>query len=152
MFRHIIVFVISAFLVAGAFAETKKPTVLVCNFETADGAKTYLSESTAKMLMTALTYIGEYKVLTEEKQAKLMESIGKKAGSNITKSEAVEAAKTAGAKYVVTGKITKDDKYYTVTVNFIETATGDVKETRSSKHIYQRNISKSIDDIVGLTE
>jgi TolB-like protein len=152
MFRYITVTVIFAILVVGVFAETKKPTVLVCNFETAGGAKTYLSDSTAKMLMTALTYIGEYKVLSEEKQLKLMESIGNKAGDNVTKTEAVEAANTAGAKYVVTGKITKDDKYYTVTVNFIDVATGDVIETRSSKHIYQRNISKSIDDIVGLTE
>ncbi|UCE28231.1 MAG: hypothetical protein JSW52_05660 [Candidatus Coatesbacteria bacterium] len=150
--RLYIVVLVSLVLATGAVAETKKPTVLVCNFETAGGAKTYLSESTAKMLMTALTYVGDYKVISEDKQIKLMESIGKKAGANISKSEAVGAAETAGSKYVVTGKITKDDKYYTVTVNFIETATGDVKETRSSRHKYQRNISKSIDDIVGLTE
>lgn len=150
--RKYIVLLVSLVLAAGALAETKKPTVLVCNFETAGGAKTYLSESTTKMLMTALTYVGEYKVISEDKQAKLMESIEKNAGANITKSEAVEAAEIAGAKYAVTGKITKEDKYYTVTVNIIETATGDIMETRSSKHKYQRNISKSIDDIVGLTE
>lgn len=152
MFRYAIIILISAVLVTGTYAETKKPTVLVCNFETAGGAKAYLSDSTAKMLMTALTYIGEYKVLSEEKQVKLMESLGKDPGDNISTSEAVEAAKTAGAIYAVTGKIMKDDNYYTVTVNFIDSATGNVLETRSSKHIYQRNISKSIDDIVGLTE
>lgn len=152
MFRYAIVIVIATVLAVGVYAETKKPTVLVCNFETAGGAKTYLSDSTAKMLMTALTYLGEYKVLSEEKQAKLMESLGKDPGDNVSTSEAVEAAKTAGAVYVVTGKIMKDDNYYTVTVSFIDAATGSVIETRSSKHIYQTNISKSIDDIVGLTE
>jgi len=147
-----IALLVSFVVAAGALAEVKKPTVLVCNFETAGGAKTYLSESTTKMLMTALTYVGDYTVVSEDKQAKLMESIGKKAGANITKSEAVGAAETVGAKYAVTGKITKDDDNYTVTVNIIEAATGEVIETRSSKHMYQRNISKSIDVIVGLTE
>jgi TolB-like protein len=150
--RKYIILLVSLALAVGALAETKKPTVLVCNFETAGGAKAYLSESTAEMLMAALTYVGDYKVIAEDKKAKVMESIGKDAGDNITKSEAIGAAEKAGAKYAVTGKITKDGDYYTVTVNIIETATGDVKETKSSKHKYQRNISKSIDDIVGLTE
>lgn len=152
MYKYIFITSLVLTLAVGSFADTKKPTVFVCNFETAGGAQAYHSDSTAKMLMTALTYVGEYKVISEEKQVKLMESIGKKSGEKITTSEAVEAAKKAGAKFAVTGKVTKDGKYYTVSVNIIDTATGTIAETKSSKHKYARAISKSIDEIVGLTE
>jgi len=147
----LITFALSLLVFTGSFAATSKPLCIVADFETSGGASKSLSGSTAEIFMTALAYIGDYKVLSYKKQDKAMESLGKKKGATISSKEALELAAVVEADIVVTGEVVKSDKSYKVSVTFIDTASGDVIKTGSATHKYQSGISKSIDDILGLT-
>ena len=85
------------------------------------------------------------------KQAKAMESLGKKSGASISKSDALELALVVEADIVVKGEVAKSGKSYEVSVEFIDVATGEVIKTGSATRKYQSGISKSIDEILGLT-
>ena len=146
-----IVITLSLLVYTGSLAASSKPLCIVANFETSGGASKALSESTAQIFMTALTYAGDYKVLSYKKQAKAMESINKKKGADISSKDALELAAVVEADVVVTGEIVKSGKSYEVSVTFIDAATGEVIKTGSATHKYQSGISKSIDDILGLT-
>lgn len=147
----LITFALSLLLNAMAFAADSKPLCIVANFETSGGASKSLSKSTAQIFMTALAYIGDYKVLSYKKQAKAMESLGKKSGASISKTDALELASVVEADIVVIGEVSKSGKSYEVSVEFIDAATGDVLKTGSATRNYQSGISKSIDEILGLT-
>ncbi|MCP4229072.1 MAG: hypothetical protein GY771_02855, partial [bacterium] len=110
-----------------------------------------LSESTARLLMTAITYVGDYKVVSFKKQAKAMESLNKKKGEKISSSAALELAALVEADVVVIGKVSKNGKEYDVSVKFLDGETGDVIKSGSSSRKYRSGISKSIDEILGLT-
>jgi hypothetical protein len=135
----------------GSFAASKKPLCIVANFETSGGASKNLSESTARLMMTALTYVGDYKVVSFKKQAKAMESLNKKKGANISASDAKDLAALVEADVVVTGKITKNGNEYDLSVKFLDGGTGEVIKSGSSSRKYSSSLSKSIDDILGLT-
>jgi len=138
-------------LSVGSLAATKKPLCIVSNFETDGGASKTLSESTARLLMTAITYVGDYKVVSFKKQAKAMESLNKKKGDKISSSAALELAALVEADVVVIGKVSKNGKEYDVSVKFLDGETGDVIKSGSSSRKNRSGISKSIDEILGLT-
>ncbi len=142
---------LSLLLYTGSFAASSKPLCIVANFETSGGASKALSESTAQIFMTALAYMGDYKVLSYKKQAKAMESLGKKKGSAISSDDALELAAVVEADVVVTGEVAKSGKSYEVSMKIIDVATGKVIKTGSATRKTQSGISKSIDEILGLT-
>lgn len=142
---------LSLLLYTGSFAASSKPLCIVANFETSGGASKALSESTAQIFMTALAYMGDYKVLSYKKQTKAMESLGKKKGSAISSDEALELAAVVEADVVVTGEVAKSGKSYEVSMKIIDVSTGKVIKTGSATRKYQSGISKSIDEILGLT-
>ncbi len=146
-----ITFTLSFLLSTMAFAADSKPLCIVADFETSGGASKSLSKSTAQIFMTALAYMGDYKVLSYKKQAKAMESLGKKSGASISKSDALELASVVEADIVVKGEVAKSGKSYEVSVEFIDVATGEVIKTGTATRKYQSGISKSIDEILGLT-
>jgi TolB-like protein len=142
---------LSLLLYTGSFAASSKPLCIVANFETSGGAAKALSESTAQIFMTALAYMGDYKVLSYKKQAKAMESLGKKKGAAISSDDALELAAVVEADVVVTGEVAKSGKSYEVSMKIIDVTTGKVIKTGSATRKYQSGISKSIDEILGLT-
>jgi len=142
---------LSLLLYTGSFAASTKPLCIVANFETSGGASKALSESTAQIFMTALAYMGDYKVLSYKKQAKAMESLGKKKGSAISSDDALELAAVVEADVVVTGEVAKSGKSYEVSMKIIDVATGKIINSGSATRKYQSGISKSIDEILGLT-
>jgi len=132
-------------------AKTDKPVIAVFHFET-QGARSYVGPVVAQYLMTALAYLGKYKVVDPPKIAKIME------GSNIDEGEPVSIAaaaamgKSVGAMIACRGKITKNGNKYTVTVEFISTANGAVINSQSANVTGEANLSKGVDRIVGLTK
>lgn len=137
-------------LAPAAFSATTKPVIAVLNFET-EGAKVYWSSVMARYLMTAVAYMGEYKVVGPEKVAKIMEGSGIAEGGAVSTADAVKLAKQLGAAAACRGKLVKAGDQYTVTVDFISTVNGAIIATKSAKVTGEENLSKAIDRIVGLT-
>jgi TolB-like protein len=135
---------------ATAYAAAAKPTVAVLHFETV-GCKPYLSAVTARYLMTAIAYMGQYDVIAPEKVEKAMEGSGVAEGNALSAADALKTGKQLGAAVVCRGKVAKEGDSYVVTVDFISTVTGGVLTTKSAKVTGEANISKAIDTIVGLT-
>ncbi|UCH77773.1 MAG: hypothetical protein JSU81_08590 [Candidatus Coatesbacteria bacterium] len=155
IFRTLLVALIFTVLcVPAAQAKSAKHVVAVFYFETEGGARSYLGPVVANYMMTALAYIGKYKVVDPEKVAKVMEGSGIEEGETLPTADAVAMAKKLGAVVACRGKVTKaksGDKY-TVTVDFISTATGGVISSTSANATGEANLSKAVDRIVGLTK
>jgi TolB-like protein len=133
-----------------ANAASTRPVVAVLYFET-EGCKSYLAAVTARYLMTAVAYKGTYEVVTPEKIDKIMEGSGVADGGAISSADAIKLGKKLGAAIVCRGKVSREGEQFTVTVDFLSTATGTVVSTKSSKVTGEANISKAIDTIIGLT-
>jgi TolB-like protein len=134
-----------------AGAKTTKPVIAVLHFE-AEGARSYVGPVVAKYLMSALTYLGKYKVVAPEKIDKVMEGSGIGEGEAISTADAVSLGKKLGAVIACRGKVAKNGDKYTVTVDFISTANGAVVTSKSANVTGEANLSKGIDRIVGLTD
>lgn len=133
-----------------ARAASTRPVVAVLYFET-EGCKSYLASVTARYLMTAVAYKGTYEVVAPEKIDKIMEGSGVAEGGAISAAEAIKMGKQVGAAVICRGKVSREGDKYTVTVDFIYTATGAVASTKSAQVTGEANISKAIDSIIGLT-
>jgi hypothetical protein len=146
--------IMTVLCVPAALAKTNKPVVAVFYFETGGGARSYLGPVVANYMMSALAYIGKYKVIAPEKVAKVMEGSGIEEGETLATADAVAMAKKLGAVVACRGKVTKaaSGNKYTVTVDFISTASGAVISSKSSNATGEANLSKAVDRIVGLTE
>ena len=134
-----------------SLAKSTKPVVAVFHFETA-GANEYVGPVTAEYLMSALAYLGKYKVIEPAKIKKLMEGSGIGDGEAIPTAEAANMGKKLGAMVACRGKVTKSGNKYTITVDFISTANASVITSNSANVTGEANISKGIDRIVGLTK
>lgn len=134
-----------------SLAKSTKPVVAVFNFETV-GANEYVGPVTARYLMTALAYLGKYKVIEPEKIDKVLEGSGIDDGEAIPTGEAANMGKKLGAMVACRGKVTKSGNKYTITVDFISTANASVITSNSANVTGEANISKGIDRIVGLTK
>lgn len=141
----------AALVAAYAHGATTKPVVAVLHFET-ENTKSYWGKVVAGYLASALAYIGEYKPVAPEKVAKVLEGGGVKEGASISVNEAVAFGKKVGANAVCRGKVSKSGEEYTITVEFINVATGGIITTKSTKVVGEENLSKGIDRIVGLTD
>ncbi len=132
-------------------AKSTKPVVAVFYFE-ADGVSDYVGTAVAGYLMTALAFLGKYKVVDPEKIDKISEGsdIGK--GKPIPTETAAALGKKLGAIVACRGKVTKRGDKYTITVDFISTANGTVITSNSANVTGEANLSKGIDRIVGLTK
>jgi len=135
----------------GAAAATTKPVVAVLHFETEE-AKPYWGKVVAGYLASAIAYMGEYKPVAPEKIAKVLEGGGVKEGAPISAAEAAAFGKKVGAVIACRGKVAKAGNQYTVTVDFVNTATGAIITTKSAQVTGEENLSKAVDRIVGLTE
>jgi hypothetical protein len=102
--------------------------------------------------MTALAYLGKYKVIEPEKIDKVLEGSGIDDGEAIPTGEAAKMGKKLGAIVACRGKVTKSGNKYTITVDFISTANASVITSNSANVTGEANISKGIDRIVGLTK
>lgn len=132
-------------------AKSAKPVIAVFNFETVS-ANDYLGPVTARYLMTALAYLGKYKVIEEVKIKKVLEGAGIGKGDAIDTTMAVTLGKKLGAMVACRGKVTKKGNKYTITVDFISTANAAVIASNSANVTGEANISKGVDRIVGLTK
>jgi TolB-like protein len=132
-------------------AKTAKPVIAVFNFET-ESASDYLAPVVARYLMTALAYLGKYKVVEPEKIEKILEGSDIGEGEPISTATAAALGKKLGAMVACRGKVTKKGNKYTITVDFISTANGAVITSSSANVTGEANISKGIDRIVGLTD
>jgi TolB-like protein len=132
-------------------AKTAKPVIAVFNFETAN-ANDYLGPVTARYLMTALAYLGKYKVIEPEKIEKVLEGAGIGEGEAIETGTAATLGKKLGAMVACRGKVTKKGNKYTITVDFISTANAAVITSNSANVTGEANLSKGIDRIVGLAK
>jgi TolB-like protein len=142
---------ITAMCAPWAAAKSNKPVIAVFHFETS-GANSYLGPVVANYLMSALAYLGKYKVIEPEKVAKVMEGEGIDEGEAVSTADAVAMGKKLGAIVACRGKIAKSGNSFTVTVDFISTANSAVISSKSSKVTGEANLSKGIDTIVGLTK
>ena len=134
-----------------SWAKTTKPVIAVFHFET-QGARSYVGPVVAKYLMSALAYLGKYKVVEPEKIDKVMEGSDIGEGDPVSTADAVKLGKKLGAVIACRGKVTKNGEKYTVTVDFISTANGAVVTSKSANVTGEANLSKGIDRIVGLTD
>jgi TolB-like protein len=132
-------------------AKTTKPVIAVFYFETAN-ANDYLGPVTARYLMTALAYLGKYKVIEPEKIEKVLEGAGIGDGEAIETTTAATLGKKLGAMVACRGKVTKQGNKYTITVDFISTANASVITSNSANVTGEANLSKGVDHIVGLTK
>jgi len=134
-----------------SWAKTTKPVIAVFHFET-EGARSYVGPVCAKYLMSALAYLGKYKVVAPEKIEKVMEGSDISEGEAVSTADAVALGKKLGAVIACRGKVAKSGEKYTVTVDFISTANGAVVTSKSANVTGEANLSKGIDRIVGLTD
>ncbi|HUU56854.1 MAG TPA: hypothetical protein VMW93_05885 [bacterium] len=134
-----------------SWAKTTKPVIAVFYFET-QGARSYVGPVVAKYLMSALAYLGKYKVVEPEKIDKVMEGSEIGEGDPVSTADAVKLGKRLGAVIACRGKVAKSGEKYTVTVDFISTANGAVVTSKSANVTGEANLSKGIDRIVGLTD
>lgn len=134
-----------------SWAKTTKPVIAVLHFET-EGARSYVGPVCAKYLMSALAYLGKYKVVAPEKIDKVMEGSDIGEGEAVSTADAVSLGKKLGAVIACRGKVAKSGEKYTITVDFISTANGAVVTSKSAKVTGEANLSKGIDRIVGLTD
>ena len=132
-------------------AKTAKPVIAVFNFEI-ESASDYLAPVVARYLMTALAYLGKYKVVEPEKIEKILEGSDIGQGEPISTATAAALGKKLGAMVACRGKVTKNGNKYTITVDFISTANGAVITSKSANVTGEANLSKGIDSIVGLTD
>lgn len=132
-------------------AKTAKPVIAVFNFET-EGASDYLAPVVARYLMTALAYLGKYKVVEPEKIEKILEGSDIGPGEPMSTATAAALGKKLGAMVACRGKVTKKGNKYTITADFISTANGAVITSKSANVTGEANLSKGIDSIVGLTD
>ncbi|GEM_PF-1314985 len=132
-------------------AKTAKPVIAVFNFET-ESANDYLGPVVARYLITALAYLGKYKVVEPEKIEKILEGSDIGEGEPISTATAATLGKKLGAMVACRGKVSKNGDKYTITVDFISTANGAVITSNSANVTGEANLSKGIDHIVGLTD
>jgi TolB-like protein len=134
-----------------SLAKSAKPVVAVFYFE-ADGASDYVGETVAGYLMTALAYLGKYKVVDPEKIKKISEGSDLSRGEALSTEKAAALGKKLGAIVACRGRVTKKGNKYTITVDCISTANGAVITSNSANVSGEANLSKGIDRIVGLTK
>ncbi len=132
-------------------AKTAKPVIAVFYFETVSANK-YLGPVTARYLMTALAYLGKYKVIEEGKIKKVLEGADFGEGDAIDTTTAATLGKKLGAMVACRGKVTKSGNKYTVSVDFISTANAAIITSNSANVTGEANLSKGVDRIVGLTK
>jgi hypothetical protein len=134
-----------------SWAKTTKPVIAVFYFET-DGARSYVGPVVARYLMSALTFLGKYKVIEPEKIDKIMEGSKIGEGETLSTGEAAKMGKRLGAAIACRGKVSKSGEQYTITVDFISTANAAVVTSKSANVTGEANLSKGVDRIVGLTD
>jgi TolB-like protein len=105
--------------------ESEKMRVAVLDFTSPDEVYRELARAVADTLQTKLIGLGGYTIIVRgENLKKIMEELALQQTGIVDDKTAVQIGKQIGAKFVITGSITKPGSLYTINATLIDVETG----------------------------